>query len=103
VTTANVCLTLIAARKLKQELFDYLSEQTDLVPGFTASEAAGHGPTMRLHSPAEQVKGRADCVTVYIIVNDEAAERLLERLKAAFMGAHIVYWTVPVTRLGLIE
>jgi hypothetical protein len=94
---------LIAGRTLKQELFDYLSEQTDLVSGFTACEAAGHGPTMRLHSAAEQVKGRADCLLVYIILDDQSAERLIERLKAAFQGAHLVYWTMPVTRLGLID
>jgi len=44
-STERVCLTLIAARSLRDELFDYLSEQRDLVPGFTASDAAGHGPT----------------------------------------------------------
>ena len=37
VTPAHVCLTLVVGRELRQELFDYLSEQTDLVPGFTAS------------------------------------------------------------------
>ena len=58
-SVARVCLTLVAGRELRQELFDYLSEQTDLVPGFTASDAAGHGPTIRLHSAAERVKGRA--------------------------------------------
>ena len=32
-----VCLTLIAARSLRDELFDYLNEQRDLVSGFTGS------------------------------------------------------------------
>jgi hypothetical protein len=36
-----VCLTLIAARSLRDELFDYLSEQSDIAPGFTASAARG--------------------------------------------------------------
>jgi hypothetical protein len=36
-----VCLTLIAARSLRDELFDYLSEQSDLAAGFTASDVAG--------------------------------------------------------------
>ncbi|MGZ3351911.1 MAG: DUF3240 family protein, partial [Xanthobacteraceae bacterium] len=83
-SVARVCLTLVAGRELRQELFDYLSEQTDLVPGFTASDAAGHGPTIRLHSAAERVKGRADRVMVRIILEDQAAERLIERLRTAF-------------------
>ncbi len=45
-----VYLTLIAARSLRDELFDYLSEQRDLVSGFTASDAAGHGPDARLQN-----------------------------------------------------
>lgn len=40
-----VCLTLIAARSLRDELFDYLDEQCDLVPGFTASDVGDMAPT----------------------------------------------------------
>ena len=102
-TPAHVCLTLVVGRELRQELFDYLSEQTDLVPGFTASEAAGHGPTIRLHSAAERVKGRADRVLVRIILHEEAADRLIERLRTVFMGTHLVHWATPVSRFGVID
>jgi Protein of unknown function (DUF3240) len=103
VSVARVCLTLVAGRELRQELFDYLSEQTDLVPGFTASEAAGHGPTIRLHSAAERVKGRADRVMVRIILEDQAAERLIERLRTAFRGTHLMHWATPIARFGVID
>jgi len=103
VSAARVCLTLVAGRELRQELFDYLSEQTDLVPGFTASDAAGHGPTIRLHSAAERVKGRADRVMVRIILEDQAAERLIERLRTAFRGAHLMHWATPIARFGVID
>jgi hypothetical protein len=103
VTTAPVCLTLVAGREFQQELLDYLSEQTDVVPGFTASEAAGHGPTVRLHSAAERVKGRADRILVRIILEEEAANRLIERLRTAFVGTHLMYWTSPVARFGVID
>ena len=66
-TAELVCLTLIASRSLREELFDYLSAQRDLVSGFTASDAAGHGTTVRLLTPAEQVKGHADEVLVRIV------------------------------------
>ena len=102
-TAARVCLTLVAGRKLRQELFDYLSEQTDLVPGFTASEGAGHGPNVQLHSASERVKGRADRVLIRIVLDDEAAGRLIERLGTVFKGTHLMHWTTPVLRFGVID
>ena len=102
-TVEPVCLTLIAARKLREELFDYLSEQGHLVSGFTASEAAGHGPTERLQTTAEQVKGHADEVLVRIILGRRDAERLLDRLEAAFAGTRLVYWIMPVAEFCVID
>ena len=102
-TAARVCLTLVAGSEIREELFDYLSEQTELVSGFTASYAEGHGPTVRLHSTTEQVKGRADRVLVRIILDETAAEQLIGRLEKMFAGAHVVYWTIPVLLVGIIE
>lgn len=102
-TVEPVCLTLIAARRLRDELFEYLSEQRDLVSGFTASDAAGYGPTVRLHSTSEQVKGNADQTLVRIILAGPDATRLLARLKAAFAGTRIVYWITPVTQFGVMD
>ena len=102
-TGEPVCLTLIAARKLREELFDYLSEQRDLVSGFTASDGAGHGPTVRVHSRAERVKGNEDEVLVRTILERQDAARLLARLKTAFAGTRLVYWIMPVTDFGVID
>ncbi len=102
-TAERACLTLVADWPVRQELFDFLAEQTDLISGFTASDAAGHGRTARLHSPSEQVKGRADRVLIRMVLEDAAAAQLLERLHTAFHGAHITYWTTPVSRFGTIE
>jgi hypothetical protein len=73
------------------------------VPGFTASEDAGHGPEVRLHSAAERVKGRADRILVRIIMEEEAAGRLIERLKTQFTGTHLMHWTMPVASFGVID
>ncbi len=97
-----VCLTLIAGRSLRDELFDYLSQQRDLVSGFTASDTAGHGPDVRLQTSAEQVKGHADELIVRTILQVEDAAQLLERLNAAFAGSRIVYWIMPVSEFGVI-
>ena len=77
----SACLTLIAPRQLREELFDYLSEQTDLVTGFTASDAAGHGAEVRLHTAAERVKGHADQVVVRVILQKIDADLMLDRLR----------------------
>ena len=98
-----VCLTLIAARSLREELFDYLNEQGDLTSGFTASEVAGHGPDVRLQTSAERVKGHADELMVRIILQGPAAAQRLERLKTAFTGSRIVYWIMPVSEVGVID
>jgi uncharacterized protein DUF3240 len=100
---ARVCFTLVADRRIEQELLDYLSEQTDLVNGFTVSDVTGHGTTVRLHSITEQVKGRADRVLVRVILEEIAAPQLVDRLETAFAGAHLVYWVTPVSLYGVIE
>lgn len=102
-TVEPVCLTLIAARNLREELFDYLNEQRDLVSGFTASDGAGHGPMVRLQTTAEQVKGHADEVLVRIILERQDAVRLLARLKTVFAGTRLVYWIMPVTEFGMTD
>jgi hypothetical protein len=98
-----VCLTLITARSLRDELFDYLSEQSDLASGFTASDVAGHGPDVRLQTSAERVKGNADELMVRTIIQAQDAARLLERLRTAFAGSRIVYWIMPVSEFGVID
>ncbi len=100
--SASVCLTVVADGAIRQDLFDYLAAQPELVTGFTASEAEGHGPTVQLHSAAEQVKGRADRILVRIVLEAAAAAELIARLRAAFAGAHLVYWTSPVAEFGVI-
>jgi len=99
----QVCLTLIAARSLREELFDYLSEQRDLVSGFTASDSTGHGSTVLLQTAAEQVKGHAEEVLVRTILQRQDAARLLARLKIAFAGTGLVYWIMSVTEFGMVD
>ncbi len=98
-----VCLTLIVPRQLREEVFDYLIEQTDLVSGFTASAAAGHGAEVRLQTAAERVKGHADQTAVQMILAERNAAGLLDRLRASFAGTKLVYWTMPVTEFGTID
>jgi hypothetical protein len=102
-TADLVCLTLVASRQFRQELFDYLTAQSALVSGFTASDAAGHGTTVRLLTPAERVKGHADQVLVRIVLAKPDAEQLLVRLRTAFAGSQLVYWIMPVAGFGAVD
>ena len=99
----RVHFTLIAGRELREELLDFLSEQTELVPGFTVLESTGHSPTVRLPSMAEQVKGRADRVMVQMVLPEAAATALIARLEKGFAGAHLNYWITPLLYSGIIE
>lgn len=102
-TDEPVCLTLIVPRNLRDELFDNLSEQTDLVSGFTATDAAGHGSEVRLPTVGEQVKGHADQAVVQVILPRTNATRLLDRLRLSFAGTNLVYWVLPVAEFGIIN
>ncbi|QIP00177.1 DUF3240 family protein [Bradyrhizobium symbiodeficiens] len=102
-TEHPVCLTLIVPHRLREEVFDFLTEQSDLVSGFTASHGAGHGTEVRLHTAAERVKGHADQAVVQVILASSDAGRLLDRLRLSFAGTKLVYWTISVTELGTID
>ncbi|MBW7963978.1 DUF3240 family protein [Bradyrhizobium sp. BR 10261] len=102
-TDQPVCLTLIVPHRLREEVFDYLAEQIDLVSGFTASHVAGHGGEVQLHTAAERVQGHADQAMVQVILARNDATRLLERLGVSFAGAKLVYWAMPVTEFGKID
>ncbi|MDA9439574.1 hypothetical protein XH98_10640 [Bradyrhizobium sp. CCBAU 51745] len=101
-TSEIVCLSLILARKLGDELLDFLSEQSDLVAGFTVSDAAGHGAGVQLLTAADRVKGHADQVDVRIILRGVDAKCLVDRLRTALAGSNLVYWIVPVEQFGTI-
>ncbi|SFH89274.1 DUF3240 family protein [Bradyrhizobium sp. cf659] len=102
-TDQPVCLTLIVPHQLRDEVFDYLTEQSDLLSGFTASQGAGHGAEVRLHTAAERVKGHADQTAVQMILGQRDASALLDRLRVSFARTKLVYWTMPVTEFGAID
>ncbi|MCL2713365.1 MAG: DUF3240 family protein [Alphaproteobacteria bacterium] len=101
--TEPVCLMMIVPRPLRDDLLDYVSEQSDLISGFTAFDAAGHGSTIRLRTAAEQVKGHADQTMVQIVLPRGDADQMIGRMQAKFAGTRLVYWILPVLQFGAIE
>ncbi|MBB4368028.1 hypothetical protein GGD63_000797 [Bradyrhizobium sp. cir1] len=102
-TEQPVCLTLIVPRQLRDEVFDYLTGQADLISGFSGSHGTGHGADVRLHTAAERVKGHADQAIVQVILARSDASGLLEGLRVSFAGTRLVYWTTPVAEFGRID
>lgn len=98
-----ICLTLIVPDQLRDEMFDCLAEQSDLISGFTALQGSGHGAGFRLATAAEHVKGHADQTVVQVVLAGTDAGRLLDRLRAPFAGTKLVYWITPVTERGTID
>lgn len=56
-----------------------------------------------MRTAAERVKGHADQTAVQMILARSDADSLLERLRVAFAGTKLVYWSTPVTEFGTIE
>ena len=102
-TDQPVCLTLIVPHRLRDEMFDYLAAQNDVLSGFTALQGSGHGTEVRLHTAAERVKGHADQTVVQVVLAGTDANRLLDRLRVSFAGTKLVYWTTPVAERGTID
>jgi len=97
---ADVLLTLIMPNDVAQHVEDLLLSRPDLVPGFTANSAEGHGSVVPLVEPAEQVSGHAPR-TVIRTVGPEADKReMLALIKQELPQANIFYWLVPVIDKG---
>ena len=102
-TEQPVCLTLVVPRQFRDEVFDHLAAQTDLMSGFSASHGTGHGAEVRLQTPAERVKGHADQAIVQVVLAKTNVGRLLDRLRISFAGTKLVFWVMPVLEFGRID
>ena len=97
---ADVLLTLIMPDDIAQHVEDLLLTRPDLVPGFTANAAEGHGSVIPLLEDAELVAGHAPR-TVIRTVGPEAAKReVLALLKRELPHANLFYWITPVIEAG---
>jgi hypothetical protein len=97
---ADVLLTLIMPNDVAQHVEDLLLSRPDLVPGFTANLAEGHGSVVPLVEAAELVSGHAPR-TVIRTVGPEADKReMLALIKQELPQANIFFWLVPVIDKG---
>lgn len=96
------CLNLIVSPEAEENLLDLLLVSPE-TRAFTSMQVAGHGADPGRWSTAEQVLGRNRRMQVQLIVSREAADTLLDRLRAELPGAGIFYWLTAVEAMGEIR
>lgn len=97
---ADVLLSLTIPNDVAQDVEDLLLSRPDLVRGFTASQAEGHGSVAPLVEPAELVCGHAPRTQIRTLGPEEAMRAVLALIKAELPQANVFYWLVPVIAMG---
>ncbi|NJD24277.1 MAG: DUF3240 domain-containing protein [Betaproteobacteria bacterium] len=96
----DLLLTLVMPDDLAEHVEDLLLANPDLVRGFTASHADGHGSVVQLNDPAELVAGHAPRTLIRTIGPEDAMRAVLALIRATFPGANIYYWLAPLVEAG---
>jgi hypothetical protein len=97
---ADVLLNLIMTNDVSQHVEDLLLKHPDLVRGFTASPAEGHGSVVSLVEPGEQVSGHSPRTRIQAAGPEEAMRTVLGLIKTELPRANIYYWLLPVIDMG---
>ncbi|HBG31165.1 DUF3240 family protein [Candidatus Macondimonas diazotrophica] len=99
---SEMLLTLVVGPALSDAVIDWLLVQDDL-RGFSSHHGAGHGQDPNSLSATEQVAGRQARVFFNLMLPAARFPDVLARLRAAFSGADLHYWAVPVIHSGHLE
>lgn len=97
---SDILLTLIVPVGIAQEVEDVLLAHPEHVRGFIAGAVDGHGASVRLAGAAELVSGHTPRQQIQAVLAPADARAVLERLRADFPQAGVVYWLSPVLELG---
>ena len=97
---ADVLLNLIMTNDVAQHVEDLLLSRPDLVRGFTASPAEGHGSVVSLVEPAEQVSGHSPRIRIQAAGPEEAMRAVLSLIKADLPRANLYFWLLPIIDMG---
>lgn len=100
---SDVLLSLTLPTGMAQDIEDLLLAHPALVPGFTTSQADGHGSAVRLVEPAELVRGHSPRTQFRLVGSLADMQAILALLKEHYPHANIFYWIVPVLEFGRIR
>ena len=97
---ADLLLSLTMPNDVAQHVEDLLLSRPDLVRGFTASIAEGHGAVVPLVEPAELVSGHSPRTQIRTVGDEAAMRAVLALIKAELPRANVFYWLVPGIEVG---
>lgn len=97
---ADVLLSLTMPNDVAQHVEDLLLSRPDLVRGFTASVAEGHGAVVPLVEPGELVSGHSPRTQIRTVGSEESMRAVLALIKGAMPRANIFFWMIPVIEMG---
>ena len=97
---ADVLLSLTLPNDVAQHVEDLLLSRPDLVRGFTASVAEGHGSVVQLVEPGELVAGHSPRTQIRMVGPEERLRAVLALIKAELPQANVFFWLVPVIEMG---
>ena len=97
---ADVLLSLTLPNDVAQDVEDLLLSRPDLVRGFTASVAEGHGSVVQLVEPGELVAGHSPRTQIRTVGPEEKMRAVLELIKNELPRANVFFWLVPVIEMG---
>jgi hypothetical protein len=97
---ADVLLSLTMPNDVAQLVEDLLLSHPDLVRGFTASQADGHGAVIPLVEPGELVSGHSPRIQIRMVGPEERMRAVLDLIKAELPRANVFFWLVPVIEMG---
>ncbi|QID19353.1 DUF3240 domain-containing protein [Nitrogeniibacter mangrovi] len=96
----DVLLTLVMPNDIAQHVEDLLLSHPDLVRGFTACQAEGHGASVPLVQPEELVSGHAPRTEIQTVGPEPSMRAVLELIHTHLPGANVFYWLQPVLAMG---
>jgi len=97
---ADFLLTLVMPNDVAQHVQDLLISRPDMVRGFTASHAEGHGSMVKLVEPSELVAGCAPRTMIRTVGSETVMRDILALIKRELPRASVFYWLVPIVEMG---
>jgi hypothetical protein len=97
---SNVLMTLVMPNQLAQEIEDLLLSRPDLVKGFTATQAEGHGASVELVEAGELVAGHVPRTVIRSAGSETDMRAVIALIKAELPRANLYFWLVPVIEMG---
>lgn len=96
----DVLLTLVMPDDVAQHVEDLLLSRPELVSGFTACRAEGHGSAIPLVRPGELVSGHAPRTMIQVAGPEEAMRAVLDAIKGELGQANLFFWLLPLVGMG---